>query len=50
MVCCQTNVSIGYIPTSSAYDEGGYEALTSSYNKGADDAMVNGMLDLLKNL
>lgn len=50
MVCCQTNVSIGYIPTSSAYDEGGYEALTSSYNKGADDAMVNGMLDLLKRL
>ena len=50
MVCCQMNVSIGYIPTSSAYDEGGYEALTSSYNKGADDAMVNGMLDLLKNL
>ena len=50
ILTCQTNASCGYIGTSSAYDEGGYEALTSSYKKGADDVMVQGMLELLNKL
>jgi hypothetical protein len=50
ILTCQTNASCGYIGTATAYDEGGYEALTSSYKKGVDDVMAEGMLSLLKQL
>lgn len=50
MVCCQINASTGYFPTSQAYEEGGYEARTSVYAPGADNILVNGMLELLKSL
>ena len=50
ILSCQTNASCGYIGTSAAYDEGGYETLTSSYKKGVDDVLVNGMLSLLEQL
>ena len=47
---CLTNTLGGYIPTTSAYDEGGYEARSSSLKPGGDDIIVDGMLDLLKSL
>lgn len=50
ILSCQTNASCGYIGTSRAYDEGGYETLTSSYKRGVDDVMVEGMLSLLEKL
>lgn len=40
MVCCLTNGGDSYFPTSSAYDEGGYEARTSHLKKGGDDIIV----------
>ena len=50
MVCCLTNGGDSYFPTSSAYDEGGYEARTSRLKKGGDDIIVKGMLELLENV
>jgi len=50
ILCCLTNSAGGYIPTSSAYSEGGYEARGSSLKIGGDDIIVNGMIDLLKEL
>lgn len=47
---CLTNTLGGYIPTTSAYDEGGYEARSSSLKPGGDDIIVDGMLSLLKTL
>ena len=49
-VCCLTNGGETYFPTSSAYDEGGYEARSSRLKKGGDDIVVNGMVELSKNL
>ena len=48
MNCCLTNGGDSYIPTSRAYDEGGYESRSSKLKKGVDDIAVNGMLELLK--
>ena len=42
-----TNNEGGYVPTKSAYDEGGYEARSSAFKRGCDDIVVNGMLELL---
>ncbi len=50
VVCCLTNNSGGYIPTSSAYAEGGYEARASTLKPGGDDIIVEGMVELLKSL
>lgn len=50
MVCCLTNGGNSYFPTSSAYDEGGYEARTSKLRKGGDDIIVRGVTDLLSKL
>ncbi len=50
MVCCLTNGGDSYFPTSSAYDEGGYESKTSRLKKGGDDIIVNGMLELLREI
>jgi hypothetical protein len=47
LVCCLTNGGDSYFPTSSAYDEGGYESRTSMLKKGGDDIIVNGMSTLL---
>lgn len=47
MLCCLTNGGDSYIPTSRAYDEGGYEARSSKLKKGVDDIAVNGMLELI---
>ena len=50
ILCCLTNSTGGYVPTKSAYDEGGYEAKSSSLRPGGDDIVVNGMLKLLNEL
>lgn len=48
IVCCITNTVGGYIPTKTAYEEGGYEAKSSSLKPGGDDIVVDGMTELLK--
>ena len=50
ILCCLTNSSGGYIPTRTAYDEGGYEAKSSSLKPGSDDILVEGMMNLFKKL
>lgn len=50
MISCLTNGGDSYFPTSSAYDEGGYEARTSRLKKGGDDIIVDGMLALVSEL
>lgn len=50
VLCCLTNSAGGYIPNRKAYEEGGYEAKSSSLKPGGDDIVVNGTLELLKSL
>ena len=50
MVLCMTNASCGYVPSGNAYEEGGYEASTGSFSKGADDAYVEAVVKALKAL
>ena len=50
VLCCLTNSAAGYIPTTQAYAEGGYEARSSSLKPGGDDIIVNGMKALLNSL
>ena len=50
ILCCLTNSAGGYIPTTKAHEEGGYEAKSSSLAPGCDNIMVEGMCDLLKTL
>ncbi len=50
ILCCLTNSAGGYIPTKTAYDEGGYEAKSSSLKPGSDDILVDGMVELLMKL
>ena len=47
---CLTNGNEGYFPTSSAYDEGGYETRTSPYKRGVDNTLVNESKTLLEEL
>lgn len=47
---CLANGNEGYFPTSSAYDEGGYETRTSPYKKGVDDILVREASFLLSDL
>ena len=50
ILCCITNSAGGYIPTTKAYSEGGYEACTSELKPGGDDIVVEGMTELLNSL
>lgn len=50
VLCCLTNSAGGYIPTTKAYSEGGYEARGSALKPGGDDIVVEGMIKLLKTL
>lgn len=50
VLCCLTNNSSGYIPTSKAYEEGGYEAGSSALKPGSDNILVNGMVELFKEI
>lgn len=45
-----TNNEGGYVPTKSAYDEGGYEARSSAFKRGCDDIVVEGMLEILNKI
>ena len=49
-VCCLTNGGDTYFPTSSAYDEGGYEARSSQLKRGGDKILTDGMRELLKTI
>jgi hypothetical protein len=50
ILSCQTNASCGYIGTSAAYDEGGYEAKTSRLKKGGDKIIVEEMSALIREI
>lgn len=50
VLCCLTNGGATYFPSSSAYDEGGYESRSSKLKKGGDDIVVNGMTELLESM
>lgn len=50
VLCALTNSAGGYIPTRKAYEEGGYEARSSSLRPGGDDIIVEGMRQLLSKL
>ena len=39
--CCLTNGAEGYFPTKDAYDEGGYEARSSSFKAGVAEKIVD---------
>ncbi len=45
--CAQTNGNMGYFPVQSAYDEGGYEARSSSFKAGIDKCIIDGAKALL---
>lgn len=49
IVCCLTNGQGGYIPTTSAYSEGGYEARCSKLSAGGDDIIVETVKKFLEN-
>ncbi|MBE5869302.1 MAG: hypothetical protein E7293_10190 [Lachnospiraceae bacterium] len=48
--CALVNGDAGYFPVQSAYDEGGYEARTSSYKAGVAEAIIAGGKELLGEL
>ena len=50
VLCCLTNSAGGYIPTRTAYSEGGYEARSSHLKPGGDDIIVDGMVELLNKI
>jgi len=49
-VACLTNGSFGYIPSSAAYAEGGYEVLSSKFAAPAGGLVVDTQLEQLKRL
>lgn len=50
IMCALTNSEGAYIPTRKAYEEGGYEARSSSLRPGGDDIIVDGMKELVSSL
>lgn len=50
LVSCLTNGGDSYFPTSSAYDEGGYEAKTSRLKKGGDKIIAKEMSALIREI
>lgn len=50
ILCALTNSAGGYIPVKTAYEEGGYEAKSSSLAPGGDDIIVDGMMKLFSSL
>lgn len=50
IICALTNNEGGYVPTTKAYEEGGYEAKSSAFKPGCDDIVVNGMKDVFDTL
>ena len=50
MVSCLTNGSEGYIPSTKAHHEGGYEGLSSRYAAPTGDKLVAAQVEQLKKL
>ncbi len=52
MVCptCLTNGSRGYFPMKDSYDEGGYEARSSSYKAGVAETIIEKGVEILETL
>ena len=50
ILCCLTNSAGGYIPTTQAYNEGGYEARSSSYKAGTAELIIEEGVKLLNEL
>ena len=50
MVTCLTNGSEGYIPSTKAHHEGGYEGLSSRYAAPTGDKLVAAQVEQLKKL
>ena len=50
MPCALVNGSMGYFPMKSAYDEGGYEARSSSFKSGVAERIIEGGKALLEQL
>ena len=50
MVTCLTNGSEGYIPSTKAHSEGGYEGLSSRFSAPTGDALVAAQVKQLKEL
>ncbi len=48
--CCLTNGSEGYFPMKEAYDEGGYEARSSSFKAGIAELIIDESVKILKEL
>jgi hypothetical protein len=48
--CCLTNGDAGYFPMIDAYDEGGYEARSSSFKAGVAELIVAEGKELLNTL
>ena len=48
LILCLTNGGDCYFPTSSAYDEGGYEARSSVLKKGVDNIVIDTLKKLYK--
>lgn len=50
ITACCANGYEGYYPVSSAYDEGGYEALTAQYVKGTAEQIIDSSLRIINSL
>ena len=50
MPCCITNGYVGYFPTKEAFDEGGYESRSSSFQSNVAQLLVDGGKALLEEL
>ena len=48
--CCCTNGYEGYFPMQEAYDEGGYEARSSSFKAGVAELLIDAGCKLLESL
>jgi len=48
--CALTNGYLGYFPMMSAFDEGGYEARSSSFKSGVGEAIIAGGKEVLKKI
>jgi len=50
MPCALSNGALGYFPSQSAYEEGGYEARSSQFKSGVTEKIVDGAKELLGEL
>ena len=48
--CCNTNAKDGYFPMQDSYDEGGYEAKSSSFKGGVAELIIQEGKKLLDDL